>query len=418
MLNKLVFDIFILPALRVLDSFIPKRNDFWAFPVHHIKSELFIENARAIFEEVKSDKNIRKIIFLREKTYSFSISDYNNTRIVELKSLKGLLTLARCKIIFVSHSIGMDYSLRWKGNQFNVIKLSLKKHFIINLWHGKSIKKLFSLSNPLVRKRVTRVKYRVKECKYYKGLITTSKIDSYSMSSMFYPIKYENVWITGYPNNDFLIEEIENLPYYITNQINYVRKLKKGKKLIFYAPTYRQVVAVKNAEYYQFSQNEINNFKKILIKHKAIFGFRFHYFRNSKEFFNLEEFVDNELIFDFGHDNIPEITPIIRESDLVISDYSSVFIDSIFVNKPVLGFVYDLDNFIKYQDGFLYDFEIVFPGPADIKFNELLKHIDDELSNPKQVKSDRYKIVQKFFFEYRDALNSKRVVNKIKEILG
>lgn len=418
MFNKLLVDTVLVPFFRIWDTIIPKKESYWAFAVHHIKSNLFIENARAVFERVKSDEKIKKIIFIRKEDSKFDIDGAKNVHIVKLKSISGLVYFSRCKIIFVAHSISMDYSLRWKNSLFSVLKINLRKHIVINLWHGKPIKKLYALANPLVKKRLDRVKYRKKERKYYRGLITSSQIDSYAMSTMFHPIKYENVWVSGYPQNDFLINKLNDLPNYIQKQINYINQIKKGRKLITYAPTYRQTDVVKDSEYYQFSIDEISELKKILIKHNAILGFRFHYFRNSTKYFNLEDYIDNEYIFDLGHHNIAEITPIIRESDLIISDYSSVFIDSLYINKPVLGFTYDLKHFRENQDGLLYDLDIVFPGPIFENFKPLLLAIDSELTSNQQIKTDRYRIAQKFFFEHIDNQNAQRVINMAKNCLN
>lgn len=414
----LLFDVFILPLYRLVDYFIPKRDDYWGFTVHHIKSELFIENARALFEKVKSDGRIKKIIFIREGNPDFGIIGAKNVKLVQLKSIMGLFYLARCKVVLVTHSIAMDYSFRWSAGKFSVVKLSLRKHLVINLWHGKSIKKLYSLSNERVRSRLDRVNYRKTERNYYKGLITTARIDSYAMTAMFHPIKYENVWVTGYPQNDFLMMDEDSLPNYLRSEIDYISSLKSGKKLITYAPTYRQTTAVADAEYYQFSAAEMNELKGILKKHNAIFGFRFHYFRNSANYFNLEEFVDNVFIFDLGHENISEVTALIRESDLVITDYSSVYIDALYLNKPVLGFTYDYEHFRDQQDGLLYDHDIIFPGPAVNNMSSLLVDMDNELSKNEQVNSTPYKIARKFFFDYRDEHNSQRVMDNIFRILS
>ena len=60
--RKLIQTIVFGVLIPLIDTFIPKSKYQWGFSVHHIKSEQFIENARALFEEVKGDEKIRKII--------------------------------------------------------------------------------------------------------------------------------------------------------------------------------------------------------------------------------------------------------------------------------------------------------------------------------------------------------------------
>jgi CDP-glycerol glycerophosphotransferase len=293
----------------------------------------------------------------------------------------------------------------------------MSKRVVVNLWHGIPLKKLYALWNKDVRDRLDRVKYRHFERKKYSGLITSSTMDSFAMAAMFHPIKYEHVWVTGLPRNDFVLKNVENLPAYLKHQVSLVQKLKAGRKLITYAPTYRQTVAVTDSKYYQFTNEEIAELKKILKKHNAIFGFRMHYFRNDLNLFNMEDYVDNEYIFDLGHNFMPEIAPVIRESDMVISDYSSVFVEALYVNKPVFAFTYDIEHYKTQQDGLLYDFDLIFPSDAIITFAELLQNIDQEFTLPQQTSSEKYRHSQKFFYEYIDTKNAERVVTRVKETL-
>lgn len=413
-MRKFLFDFILFPLFQVIDFFYPKKTSYWGFSVHHIKSDQFIENARAVFEEVKSDKSIKKIIFTRDNTIDFGIEDAENAIIVKLMTLRGLMLMLKCKVVFVTHSISMDFSYRFGSSQFSVLKLNMNKRVVVNLWHGIPLKKLYALWNPDVRKRLDRVKYRHFERKHYAGLITSSQIDSYAMATMFYPIKYENIWVTGLPRNDFLIKDKADLPNYLRTQLETIKTLKGGKKLVTYAPTYRQTSAVSDASYYQFTDSEVEALKLVLEKHNAILGFRMHYFRNNDNLFNLEKYVDNKTIFDLGHKSFPEISQIIRESDLIISDYSSVFIEALFVNKPVIGFAYDLDSYRDNQDGLLYDMDIAFPGPVVKEFDNLIEMIDGELTTNSQIESDKYKVIRKFYYEYTDAKNSIRVINEVK----
>jgi CDP-glycerol glycerophosphotransferase (TagB/SpsB family) len=324
----------VAPLFQLFDLIVPKRKNYWAFSVHHIKSDQFVENARAVFEEVKHDQAIKKYVFARNNdTTNFEIEDAHNCEILNLKSFKGLLTIVRCKVVFVTHSLSMDYSLRFPPSDFVVLKFNMKNRLVVNLWHGIPYKKLYALWNPLVRQRLDRVKFRQYERTMYAGLISSSEIDSYAMGTMFHPIKYENIWVTGLPRNDFLTKDSTALPKYIQHQINKVNGIKGSKKLVVYAPTYRQTAAVSTSAYYQFSDAEINSLLQVLKKHNAILGIRLHYFRNNNQLFNIEKYIDNEHIVDLGHNISPEIAPVIRESDVVISDYSSVFIEALYINK-------------------------------------------------------------------------------------
>jgi CDP-glycerol glycerophosphotransferase len=413
----MVSDLLIFPIWILMDRIVQKKCNYWAFPVHPIKSDQFIENSRAIFEFIKKDAGIKKIVFCRNKINDFQIEDAENTEFIYNKSLKALWLLLQCKVVIVTNSISMEYSWRWEPKFFSVLKVDLKRHIVVNLSHGISLKKINAIANKLVKERSLRVKYREMEPLYYSGLIASSKVDSYAMAAMYYPIRYENVWLTGLPENDFLKTNISELPSYLCSQIRYIEGIKMAKKLIVYAPTYRQIDLVIGATYYRFSESKIIALKKLLKKYNAILGFRMHYFVNSNNLLNIEDFIDNEYIYDLGHEKVSDIAPIIREADMVISDYSSVLVEAIYRTIPVIGFAYDLENYREQQNGLLYDFEMVFPGPVVTTFSDLLIKIEEELANPSQVKSEKYSFSQKFFYEFTDARNSERVVSRIKNKL-
>ncbi len=398
------------------DLIVPVKKNYWGFSVHHIKSDQFIESQRAVFEEIKKDKKIKKILFTRSKKKDFNIDEAENYLVVKLFSFKGFFYVLRCNILFITHSLSMDFSLRFGKKKFIVLKYNMKKRHVINLWHGIPYKKLYALLNPKVKERLDRVKFRRYERSMYKALIASSDIDSYAMTVMFYPINYSNVWVTGLPRNDFLLKPIEELPEYLRNQINIVKNLKGNKKLILYAPTYRQTAAVSSAEYYQFTTQEIEQIKSLLIKNNAILGIRLHYFRNNENLFNIEKYIDNQYIFDLGHNVATEIAPVVRESDLIISDYSSVFIEAMYLNKPLISFAYDFDDYQNQQEGMIYDFDIAFPGPVVNNIDNLCHQIETQLKQINDPKTERYKIAQKLFYKYIDNNNSNRVVNMIKKI--
>ena len=412
MLNKAIFPL-LHPLWRIYDTLVPKRPDHWAFATHHLHTGRFIENQRALFEHVKADESIRKIIFYRGRKEDFQIEEALNYEVVEHGSLHGLVLLARCKVIFLTHSISMDFSLRWGGKAFSILKLAMKSRVLVNLWHGIPLKRLLHAANDETRKHTDRVKYRSQERRHYSGLIASSDIDSYAMAAMFYPLNYRQVWVTGLPRNDFLVNEEARLPRYIRDSIQTIRDVRQGRKLVLYAPTYRQTDVSRDARYYQFSDEEIERLKVVLRASGAILGYRPHYFKNSSEYFNLDKFIDNELIFDFSQSVIPEFSAAARECALLITDYSSIYIDTLYLGKPLICFAYDLDHYQNQQDGLLYDMSLAFPGPICQTFEDVLLAIEKKLADEAIDKAVEQNVARRIFFKYQDNRNSQRVIEKL-----
>ena len=91
--RKIIFDLWVQPLCQLGDRLMPKKKNHWGFPVHHIKSEQFIENARAVFECVKTDPGIKKIIFCRSEKPEFELEGAKNTQVVLLQSWRGLVAI-------------------------------------------------------------------------------------------------------------------------------------------------------------------------------------------------------------------------------------------------------------------------------------------------------------------------------------
>lgn len=408
----------IIPIWCLLDRVLTKNNSHWAFFAHPLKTDQFVENSRAVYEFVKDDPSIRKVVFARGSVFDSRLLDESrNVRVFNIQTLAGLVALARCGVFLLTNSVALDMSWRWGGGSFSVIRASLEHRVVVNLWHGIPLKRLFGLAKPDLRKRAERIAYRRDERKYYTGLVSSSDVDGYAMAAMFEPIKYSQVWLTGLPRNDFLRMAYSQLPLFLSEEVDLVRRIKGAHRLIVYAPTFREQ-GPSGTDYYQFSDKEISDLRSMLKKHGAILGFRMHYFRKGDVLFNMEKFIDGESIVDLGHSVVREIAPVIREASIIISDYSSVYIDALYVDKPVFSFAYDLDDYQEHQNGLLYDMELAFPGPVLKDFTKLLEALDTELAMPAQIQSERYRVTKKLFFNFNDDKNSERVVSRLKSNVG
>ncbi len=401
---------------KILDFFVPKKKNVWAFATHHLRSTKFVENQRAIFEFIKKDSAIKKIIFYRESDSEIDIQDAANYELVKQGTIKAYYLLLSCKVVFVTHSLSMDFSIRFGKRGFVPLKVNLKKRVVVNLWHGISMKRLLYAANDNTRKRTDRSSFRQYERKFYTGLITSSEVDGLVMAAMFYPLNYTQIWTTGLPRNDFLLMDTEKLPLYIRNSVRNLQKIKQAKKLVVYAPTYRQTAISENAYYYQFNENEIQKLKDILEKNNAILGYRPHYFKNDEKYFNLDQYIDDKLIFDCSQNIIPEFSALARECDVLITDYSSVALETLYLDKPNLSFAYDLKNYKTEQDGLIYDLNMIFSGKVFKSFEDLINELDRQLERSE--KTEANEITKNLFFNYRDCNNSERVVEKVKRLIN
>lgn len=305
----------------------------------------------------------------------------------------------RAKIIFIQHSVWLDLSQA----KYQIIFPWRRQ--IINLWHGIVIKDLSHPSTGIIN---TRSKIEISK---YKVICSSDK-DKIIMKKSFYKIESDNFWITGLPRNDFLVMPEKELPKLYKDELRLLRSKQNGKTLIIYTPTYRETNL--GGEYYKFSNEEVEKLKNYLTENNSILGLRYHAYLQPR-FVN--ELIDDEHIIDLSTKVISDVRMLIREASIIITDYSSVYIDAMYLHKKLISFAYDLEHYLKIQRGFYYDFNTVFPGEICYTFDDLMNALikyKNPLSNEEKRK---YKEMKKLFFKYSDANNTLRVIEKVKNLI-
>ncbi|MDG2526525.1 CDP-glycerol glycerophosphotransferase family protein [Stenotrophomonas sp. HITSZ_GD] len=405
----------LLALWRLLDLLVPKRGDHWAFFTHPLKPGQFIENSRAVFEQVKADPALRKCVFVRASGARLHLEDARNTVVLPLASPAGLWALARCRVLLLTNSTSLDMSLQCRDGSYVAPRPLLRRRVVVNLWHGIPLKRLFALAHPRQRAHGDRDAFRRQERRHYAGLIASSDVDGYAMSAIFHPIPPDNVWITGLPRNDFLRQPEAALPRYQREALATLRAATRGRRLVLYAPTYRDA-HVTGTAVRRFDDGEVARLKALLRAHGAVLGVRGHYLRNAPAPFAPEH--HDEVLIDLGHAQHEEIAPLLREASLVLTDYSSVYIDALYLRLPVISFAWDLDHYRQHQNGLLYDMDLAFPGPVTTDFDGLLQALDAALGAGSPPAGERYEAARRLFFRHDDDANARRVVERLHAVLA
>ncbi len=406
----------LLAAWWLLDRVLPKQPGCWAFFCHPLKPDQLIENARAVFEQARRDPGIECCLFHRGG--DAPVVEAGNVRVLELGSLAGLWALARCGVLLLTNSSAMDMSLAWSDGGFSAPRPSLRRRVVVNLWHGIPLKRLFALANPQQRRNGDRNRFRRRERRHYDGLVASSDVDAHAMAAIFHPLPPDRVWITGLPRNDFLRLPEAELPAPLRDDMARLRALCAGRRLVLYAPTYRDASVARSLNY-RFSDAEAQALREVLERHGAVLGVRGHYLANAgAPPLDPQRHLDDHRVLDLGHARFHETAPLLRQCAMVVTDYSSIYIDALYLDLPVLGFAYDLEHYRDHQNGLLYDMALAFPGPVAESFDGMLAALDRMLGAPAFVPDAGYRHVQRMFFRHRDTGNTARVIERVRRLAG
>lgn len=373
------------------DIITPKDRLSWAFPVCAFDHS-FGGNERMVFEKVKNDPSIRKVILYRDKAIDV---DGANVIQVPLKSREGQQYLLESVYIFIKHT-------PWRNA---VYPLNPNLHRFINLWHGIPLKRIGFTSLDMAGK----LEASAKEHDKCHAVIASSKIDRLAMAASFYPLSYHDVWVTGLPRNDAILQEETLLPSDFKAQLIKLRKTLNGRKLVMYAPTFRNGQELST---YNFSEAELDALAHCLVANNAVLGIREHMAAKHGSYWTALENTKVPVI-DLGRQHFSDIELIYREADVLITDYSSCFIDFMLTGKPEICFAYDYESYATSERGLFYELKDVFPGPICSTAMQIVSCLETCLAGKPLEEKEAYASKRSIFFDYIDHKNTQRVVEKI-----
>lgn len=132
-----------------------------------------------------------------------------------------------------------------------------------------------------------------------------------------------------------------------------------------------------------------------------------HYeFQSKISLFQKLDLSDRVLIADMSYD----VQQLLKESNLLITDFSSVFFDMMYMNKPIVFYQFDEERYRigHYKQGYLNYRDV---GPVVKEIPDLLKAIEYSLSNNERI--GPYQDYYNMTFTKRDTLNCQRVYDAI-----
>lgn len=173
-------------------------------------------------------------------------------------------------------------------------------------------------------------------------------------------------------------------PAYIKNCYEKLYKKipqSKNKKIILYAPTFRGKVSDASApdklDIEKFAQKLGDEYILVCKHHQLV-----------KQMPEIPEKYKNTFAFDLSDDSDMNINDLMIVSDICISDYSSVVFEYSLMERPMIFFVYDLEEYID-ERGLYYNLDEITPGPLFKTNDEIIdyiQHIDEKFD--KQVVID------------------------------
>ena len=235
---------------------------------------------------------------------------------------------------------------------------------LIQLWHGCGAFKKFGLATGELK--FGESSSEIRKYPYHKGysLVTVSSPEvewAYEMS-MDIPKESHVVQGIGVSRTDIFFNEA-----FLSEANEKVRRLVPeagDRKIILYAPTFRGRVATAEAPDrldIGYMKDVLGDEYFLLIKHHPFIKERPQI---PAELSSFARDVSDEL-------NIEEL---IVSADVCISDYSSLVFEYSLMDRPMIFFAYDIEDYADWR-GFYYDYDEMTPGPVYTATEDVAEYI-------------------------------------------
>lgn len=244
---------------------------------------------------------------------------------------------------------------------------------VFQLWHGTGTIKKFGQDVNTGRLK----ELEVKANENITHLIVNNEKTAKLYARVF-GISLSKVYPTGLPKTDDILYRIwKNKKSGInTDKKNIYDKygIFKDKKLILYAPTFRDDNLCSD-----LLLDQVEDLAGMLPENYVL-GVRLHPFVA-----RLASSRKLENVFNFSGER--DLSALIMASDMLITDYSSIIFEYCITEKPMIFFAYDLDDFSDKGRGFYEDYISYVPGPVTKSAGEVIDIIREERYSQERIRS-------------------------------
>lgn len=126
--------------------------------------------------------------------------------------------------------------------------------------------------------------------------------------------------------------------------------------------------------------------------HQILFIIRRHFYHIHEDV----DLSDYSNIVDMTKDSL-DIQELLIETDILITDYSSTYIDYLLLDRPVIFYDFDYDSYIEKDREMYFPYDEVTPGIKAGTFDELMNGMSQIVSGIDDFKEDRKKVRDLFY---------------------
>lgn len=383
--NKIVINT--IKSVFFLLTLLPRKKNLIMF--ESFNGRQYSDNPRAIYEYLKKHYPTYRMVWS---------ADRRNAKQFEGKEIEYVWRFS-FKWLFL-----MPTAKYWVTNsRFPQWFPKSKNTVYLQTWHGTPLKKIGIDIKEVHMPEAETKKYQEEflfEASKWDYLVSPN---SYSTEIFKRAFGFNGKMIeSGYPRNDVLINQNNQKSI---QELKEKMKLPQDKKIILYAPTWRDDQFYDKGRYKFNIELDLQQMRETLGKEYVIL-LRMHYLVSE----NLDLSDYQGFVYDYS--SYEDIRDLYIVSDLLITDYSSVFFDYSLLEKPILFYVYDINNYRDQLRGFYFDFESDSPGPLLKTTQEIVEEIQ-AMGKEGFSRNGKIKEFRERFNSLEDGKATERVIQEV-----
>ena len=250
------------------------------------------------------------------------------------------------------------------------LSLKHRRRKVIGLWHGVAFK---NIESQMLFVPESKMKLIKENARLYDLMTASSEADKNYIVKSFL-VREQIVDVTGLPRYELLKPDYP-FDSFIANQRKRLERIKGNKRLLLYAPTFRENT---ESAFDKVTDEEWMLLASFLEANNAILGLRPHPYDNKLP----PRITDNiKSICWLSQEDFTESNVVLQFTDILIVDFSSIWIDYLLLDRPIVGFAKDFEHYKSAERGFAYNFDDTFPDRFTHDVDELIVWLRAKLTN-------------------------------------
>ena len=400
---KRIILILMLPILRFVywvSGFFPRRKNLWIFG-SYVNS--FTDNSKYL--------------------YIYILENHSDIDAIWLTSDKSIINHIRMAGGDAHHRwspMGIYYALRGKYWFVSAYVSDINHYFsrgccLINLWHGIPLKKIeFDIEQGPLAQRFQKPTFfekylfHVNLFRKPEWVLSTSEYVTDTSLATAFRVPKSCCIPFGYPRLDIFHWSSSRRTAWVErwgtpSLLLLMEKMAQYKRVYIYMPTWRD----SNPNFLANANWNFIELNKTLRKLGVLLVLKLHVATPSENLKTARELSNIHIM-----DSRDDIYPVLPETAGLITDYSSIYLDYLVVDRPICFFAFDLDRYLAESRGFYHSFNDCTPG---IKVATAQGVIDFIISNSDDYELERIKLRRKMF-KYEDGQASRRIMDFVKTL--